>query len=81
MGGTLNATVKNGQIVITASADFATSISFGDDTSGFLQFAGLTNTEKTYDANYTSTDAVLGTDMFLGSVSGITENHVFGDLI
>ena len=80
MGGTLNATVKNGQIVITASADFATSISFGDDTSGFLQFAGLTNTEKTYDANYTSTDAVLGTDMFLGSVSGITENHVFGDL-
>ncbi len=80
VGGTLNASVQNGKIILSTSADFATSISFGEDTSGFLELAGLTSTGKTYDANYTSTDAVLGTDMFLGSVSGITENHVFGDL-
>lgn len=80
VGGTLNASVQNGKIILSTSADFATSISFGEDTSGFLELAGLTSTGKTYDANYTSTDAVLGTDMFLGSVSGITENHVFGGL-
>ena len=80
VGGTLNASVKNGQIVISTSSDFATSISFGNDTSGFLKLAGLSTTKTTYDANYTSTDAVLGSDMFLGSVKGITENHIFGGL-
>lgn len=71
---------ENDRITIS-STDFALSeISLTGDTSGFIQRAGLSKTDKNYDTNYTNAQESLGHSKLTGSVSNLHTSHILGNI-
>lgn len=71
---------QNDRITIT-SKDFALSeISITGDTSGFIQRAGLSKTNLSYDTNYTNLKESLGHSKLTGSVGNLHTSHILGNI-
>ena len=71
---------KNNRISITATDNALYELSFTDDTSGFVQRAGLAQDDVVYDANFTSTKLSDGLSKLKGSTDNLHATHVLGNI-
>ena len=69
-----------GKIYLQIIGNYASAITFDNDTSGFVEMAGLSKDVTIYDANYTSESRGPGKSQLTGSVSNLSANHIFGSM-
>ena len=69
-----------GRIHIELNGEYASEITFQNDSSGFVTMAGMSTTGATTDADYTSADVTSGKSMITGSLENLENDHVFGGM-
>ena len=70
-----------GHISLQIKGNYASEITFDNDTSGFMQLLGLDKVAHTYSADYTTTEVSSGKSMLTGSVEGIDRNLIFANMV
>lgn len=71
---------KNSRIVITGTDYSLSDVIFSGDTSGFIQRAGLSKNNQSYDANFVNNKESYGYSKIVGSVDNLHESHVLGNM-
>ena len=83
----LNSSIKavfdetNHKILISSTDNALASLEFTDDTSGFIQRAGLSASSETIVENYTNEKASFGHSKIWGSVDNLHEDHILGNIL
>ena len=73
-------TTGKGRIHIQLNGEYASEITFQNDSSGFVTMAGMSTTGATTDADFSTTDLTSGKSMITGSMKNLDANHVFGGM-